>query len=286
VNSALARARLQILGAALLFSTGGAAIKSAQFTSWQVAGLRSGIAALTVWLLVPEARRLGRGSELGRTILVSLAYAATLVLFVLANKLTTAASTIFLQDTAPIYILLLSPVLLNEPIRRRDLVFMLVIGIGMSLFFVGHQETFVTAPDPVRGNILALLSGITYALMLIGLRWMGKRGGSPAAAVGMGNLLAFLIAAPAMFPLGQHGPTDWSIIIYLGVFQIGLAYLWLTRGIQQLPALEVSLLLFLEPALNPLWAWLVHGEAPGPGALLGGALIMGATGVKAWWDSR
>ena len=286
MNSALARARLQILGAALLFSTGGAAIKSAQFTSWQVAGLRSGIAALTVWLLVPEARRLGRGSELGRTILVSLAYAATLVLFVLANKLTTAASTIFLQDTAPIYILLLSPVLLNEPIRRRDLVFMLVIGIGMSLFFVGHQETFVTAPDPVRGNILALLSGITYALMLIGLRWMGKRGGSPAAAVGMGNLLAFLIAAPAMFPLGQHGPTDWSIIIYLGVFQIGLAYLWLTRGIQQLPALEVSLLLFLEPALNPLWAWLVHGEAPGPGALLGGALIMGATGVKAWWDSR
>jgi drug/metabolite transporter (DMT)-like permease len=163
---------------------------------------------------------------------------------------------------------------------------MLVIGIGMSLFFVGHQETFVTAPDPVRGNILALLSGITYALMLIGLRWMGKRGGSPAAAVGMGNLLAFLIAAPAMFPLGHHGPTDWSIIIYLGVFQIGLAYLWLTRGIQQLPALEVSLLLFLEPALNPLWAWLVHGEAPGPGALLGGALIMGATGVKAWWDSR
>ena len=286
MNSALARARLQILGAALLFSTGGAAIKSAQFTSWQVAGLRSGIAALTVWLLVPEARRLGRGSELGRTILVSLAYAATLVLFVLANKLTTAASTIFLQDTAPIYILLLSPVLLNEPIRRRDLVFMLVIGIGMSLFFVGHQETFVTAPDPVRGNILALLSGITYALMLIGLRWMGKRGGSPAAAVGMGNLLAFLIAAPAMFPLGHHGPTDWSIIIYLGVFQIGLAYLWLTRGIQQLPALEVSLLLFLEPALNPLWAWLVHGEAPGPGALLGGALIMGATGVKAWWDSR
>ena len=286
MNSALARARLQILGAALLFSTGGAAIKSAQFTSWQVAGLRSGIAALTVWLLVPEARRLGRGSELGRTILVSLAYAATLVLFVLANKLTTAASTIFLQDTAPIYILLLSPVLLNEPIRRRDLVFMLVIGIGMSLFFVGHQETFVTAPDPVRGNILALLSGITYALMLIGLRWMGKRGGSPAAAVGMGNLLAFLIAAPAMFPLGHHGPTDWSIIIYLGVFQIGLAYLWLTRGIQQLPALEVSLLLFLEPALNPLWAWLVHGEAPGPGALLGGALIMGATRVKAWWDSR
>ena len=269
MNTSLARARLYVLGAALLFSTGGAAIKSAQFTSWQVAGLRSGLATIAVCLLVPEARRLGRGAELGRTVLVSLAYAATLVLFVLANKLTTAASTIFLQDTAPVYILVLSPVLLNEPIRRRDLGFMLVIGIGMALFFVGRQETFVTAPDPVRGNILATLSGITYALMLIGMRWIGKRGGSPASAVGLGNLFAFLIALPAIFPLGHHSVTDWSIIIYLGVFQIGLAYLWLTRGIQQLPALEVSLLLFLEPALNPLWAWLVHGEAPGPGALFG-----------------
>jgi drug/metabolite transporter (DMT)-like permease len=286
VNTSLARARLYVLGAALLFSTGGAAIKSAQFTSWQVAGLRSGLATIAVCLLVPEARRLGRGVELGRTVLVSLAYAATLVLFVLANKLTTAASTIFLQDTAPVYILLLSPVLLNEPIRRRDLGFMLLIGIGMALFFVGRQETFVTAPDPVRGNILATLSGITYALMLIGMRWIGKRGGSPASAVGLGNLFAFLIALPAILPLDHHSVTDWSIILYLGVFQIGLAYLWLTRGIQQLPALEVSLLLFLEPALNPLWAWLVHGEAPGPGALLGGALIMGSTGVKAWWDSR
>jgi drug/metabolite transporter (DMT)-like permease len=102
----------------------------------------------------------------------------------------------------------------------------------------------------------------------------------------IGQSLLLLIALPAMLPLGHHSVTDWSIILYLGVFQIGLAYLWLTRGIQQLPALEVSLLLFLEPALNPLWAWLVHGEVPGPGAILGGALIMGATGLKAWWDSR
>ena len=100
MNTSLARARLYVLGAALLFSTGGAAIKSAQFTSWQVAGLRSGLATIAVCLLVPEARRLGRGAELGRTVLVSLAYAATLVLFVLANKLTTAASTIPHRSTS------------------------------------------------------------------------------------------------------------------------------------------------------------------------------------------
>ncbi len=278
-------ARLEILGAALLFSTGGAAIKAAQFTSWQVTGLRSGIAAIAVWLLIPAARQIRR-EGLGVTVMVALAYAATLTLFVLANKLTTAANTIFLQSTAPLYILLLGPLLLKESITRRDLAFMAAVGLGMAFFFLGRQTSFATAPDPLKGNILALLSGVTYAALLLGLRWMGTRGGSPAAAVAIGNLLAFLLAAPSMFPLGAHGATDWAVVVYLGVFQIGLAYYLLTRGIPHVPVFEASLLLFLEPALNPLFAWLVHGERPGPWALAGGALIMSATLVKAWRDSR
>ncbi len=278
-------ARLEILGAALLFSTGGAAIKAAQFTSWQVTGLRSGVAAVAVWLLIPASRQFRR-EGFGITLLTAPAYAPTLTLFVLANKLTTAANTIFLQSTAPLYILLLGPLLLKEAITRRDLAFMLTVGLGMVFFFLGRQESFATAPDPLKGNILALLSGVTYAGLLLGLRWMGTRGGSPAAAVALGNLLAFLLAAPQMLPLGGHGPTDWGVILYLGVFQIGLAYYLLTKGIPHVPAFEASLLLFLEPALNPLFAWLVHGERPGPWALVGGGLIMSATLVKAWGDSQ
>ena len=279
------RARLEILFVALLFSTGGAAIKAAGFSSWQVAGLRSGVAAIAIWLLMPAARQLRRGS-LGVTLATAAAYAATLTLFVLANRLTTAANTIFLQSTAPVYILLLGPLVLREHITRRDLAFMAAVAMGMALFFVGRQQSFATAPDPVRGNILALLSGLTYAAMLLGLRWMGTRGGSPAVAVVLGNLLALLVALPAMFPLGTHGATDWAVILYLGIFQIGLAYAVLTRAIPHVPAFETSLLLFLEPALNPLLAWAVHGEYPGPWALLGGAVIMGSTGLKAWSDSR
>jgi drug/metabolite transporter (DMT)-like permease len=279
------RARLEILLVALLFSTGGAAIKAAQFTNWQVAGLRSGIAAVAVWLLVPATRRIPRGT-VGVTLLVALAYAATLILFVLANKLTTAANTIFLQSTAPLYILLLGPLVLREAITRRDLAFMAAVGMGMALFFVGRQPTYATAPDPVRGNLFALLSGISYAVMLLGLRWMSTRGASPAAAVAVGNLLAFLLALPGLFPLGGHGVVDWSVIIYLGVFQIGLAYALLTRAIPHVPALEVSLLLFLEPALNPLFAWAIHGESPTRWALLGGLIIISATVVKAWFDAR
>jgi drug/metabolite transporter, DME family len=176
--------------------------------------------------------------------------------------------------------------LLHERITRKDLGFMAAVAGGMALFFVGRQQTFATAPDPVRGNLLAALSGLTYAAMLLGLRWMGTRGGAPASAVALGNLLTLLFAIPLMFPIGTHGAVDWAVILYLGIFQIGLAYSLLTRAIPHLPALEVSLLLFLEPALNPLLAWAVHGEYPGPWALVGGAVIMAATGYKAWADSR
>jgi DME family drug/metabolite transporter len=280
-------ARLQILGAALLFSTGGAAIKAAQFSSWQVASFRSGVAVLAVWLFLPDSRRLGENSGARlRTALVAVAYAATLTLFVLANKLTTAANTIFLQSTAPLYILLLGPWLLHERIRRSDLGFMLIVATGMVILLLGHQRSFVTAPDPARGNAIALGSGLAYALLLLGLRKIGKDGGSPTAAVAVGNLFAFAAALPMVFPLGSHSLADWSIIAYLGVFQIGLAYALLASAIPQVPALEVSLLLFLETALNPLWVWLVHGETPGPWSLLGGGIILTATVGRTWRESR
>jgi drug/metabolite transporter (DMT)-like permease len=277
-----AAARLRILGAALLFSTGGAAIKSAAFTAWQIASFRSGIAALAVWLLTPEARR----GWSARTLLVGLAYAATLTLFVLANRLTTAANTIFLQSTAPLYLLLLGPFVLHERISREDLLYMAALGVGLGMFFVGREESFATAPDPFRGNVLAALSGLCWALTVAGLRWLGKRGDSGAAAVVAGNLIAFAIGLPLALPVGAHAAADWAVIIYLGVFQIALAYVLLTRALSVVPAFEASLLLYLEPALNPIWAWLVHGERPGQFAFLGGAIILLATGVKGWWDGR
>src|SRR5436190_1260690 len=130
-----ARSRLEILAAAALFSTGGAAIKACALTGWQVASFRSGMAALAVLAMVPAARRIPGP----RAIAVGAAYATTLILFVRANKLTTAANTIFLQSTAPLYVLLLAPWLLRERPRRRDLAFMAAMAIGLTLFFVGEE---------------------------------------------------------------------------------------------------------------------------------------------------
>jgi DME family drug/metabolite transporter len=293
-------ARLQLLGAALLFSTGGAAIKAAEFDGWQIASFRSGVAAVALWLMTPAARRgwtlrQAQGKplrqaqgKLWQVALVGIAYAGCLTLFVLANRLTTAANTIFLQSTAPLYLLFLAPWLLKEPVRRQDLGFMLAVGIGLAFFFIGVEQPAATAPDPERGNLLALGSGFCWAVAVCGLRWLGAgRGrGSPAAAVVSGNLTAFLVSLPMALPVGSHSLTDWSIILYLGVFQIALAYVFVTNAIQVIPALEASVILLLEPVLNPLWAWLVQRETPGAWALLGGAIILGATTFKSWSESR
>src|SRR5215204_2808595 len=176
-----ATARLQLVGAALLFSTGGAAIKAAEFSGWQIASFRSGFAALTLLLLAPASRR----GWTWQTVVVGCSYAACLTLFVLANRLTTAANTIFLQSTAPLYVLILAPWLLKEPVRHRDVGFMAVLALGLVLFFVGVDQPAATAPHPARGNLLAVASGVFWALTVCGLRWLttGSGRGSPIAAV-------------------------------------------------------------------------------------------------------
>jgi drug/metabolite transporter, DME family len=270
------RARLAILAAAILFSTGGAAIKATLLTGWQVASFRSAVAALAVLAMLPAARR-GYGAM---SALVGVGYAATMVLFVLANKLTTAASTIFLQATAPIYLVLLGPWLLKEPIKRRELGFMVALAFGLALFFVGRDAGSSTAPDPFKGNVLAACSGVCWAFAVTGLRYMGRRGGHASgagSAVVLGNVFACLLALPFALPVGTVRAGDVAIIAFLGVFQIGLAYVLLSYGLAEVGALEASLLLLAEPVLNPLWAWLVHGERPSSWALAGGAVIVAAT---------
>ena len=274
------RNRLLLMGAALLFSTGGAAIKAATLTGWQVASFRSGVAALAMLAVLPEARR----NWSWRLLPVGVAYAATLVLFVLATRLTTAASAIFLQSTSPLYLLLLGPWLLREPVRRSDLLYVLAVAGGMLLLLRGSEPALATAPDPHSGNLLGLASGLAWALTVTGLRWLGRSGaGNGALApVAAGNVLAFLAALPMALPLTKISGSDVAVILYLGVAQIGLAYVFLTRAIRHVPAFEATTVLLLEPVMNPIWAWIVQAEKPGPWALGGGAVILSATLLNTW----
>ena len=274
------RHRLLLVLAAVLFSTGGAAIKSASLTGWQIACFRSLVAAMALLAGLPEARRRWRW----QTAAVSLAYAATLILFVLANRMTTAANAIFLQSAAPLYLLLLSPWLLKEPIRRADVLYMLAVAAGLSLFFVRTETAVATAPDPFRGNLLAGISGVTYALTLAGLRWQAraKHADGGLATVAIGNLAVFALALPMALPLGRPGAANAAVILYMGVFQVGLSYVCVTRALRHVPAFEANTVLLLEPALNPVWVWLLYAERPGGWALAGGAVILGAALANAW----
>lgn len=268
-----------MLAAAFLFSTGGAAIKATTLGAWRVASFRCIIATLALVVLVPEARR----GWSWRLVPVSLAYAATLLFFVLATKLTTSANAIFLQATAPIYLLVLSPVLLHERIGRRDIGLAAAIGLGMALFFVAGGPTVSTAPNPSLGNLFGALSGVAWALTVAGLRRHREAG---IAVVAMGNLAGALIALGPALPVASISGWDAAALAYLGVFQIGLAYFCLTVGLKQVRAFEASALMLLEPALNPVWVFLLQGERPAPLAMLGGAIILVATLAQALWASR
>jgi drug/metabolite transporter (DMT)-like permease len=278
-------ARAQLLIGALLFSTGGVAIKLATLTGWQAAGLRAGVAAIVMLALLPAARR----GWSWRTWTVAVPYAATFVLYTLANKETTAANAIFLQDTAPLYLLLLSPLLLGESIERWDVALLAALAAGAALLFVATPSPLATAPRPALGNSLALAAGVTWALSLLGLRWITVRsttsGEEPLAVVVAGCAIAvgaasIAVAPEPLYPRAEWTAANWLIVGYLGTFQIGLAYVFVTRGMRGVSALEASLLLLTEPVFTPIWAWLVLDEKPSPLALAGGAVIVAAAAAN------
>ncbi len=277
-------ARWLVLAAALMFSTGGTVVKLADLSIWQIACLRSAIAGSVLAWLAPSWRR----GWNGRVLLVGAAFAATMILFVAGNRLTTAANTIFLQATAPIYLLFLGPLLLGERPRRADLGFAALLAIGMAMFFVGSESPVETAPNPRLGNILGVFAGMTWALTLVGLRSLGRtfvqgphpdgpRRDAAGTAVLAGSLIAAVVCLPLSFPWTMPGAVDLGAVTYLGVVQIGLAYVCMTRGMRNVGAFEASLLLLLEPVASTFWAWLFHGEQPGFWSLTGCLLILAAT---------
>jgi len=258
---------LFVIAAAVLWSTGGLFIKWTSLSGLELSFGRSLLAAITVAIFTRH-----EGFGLNKvTALASVLYAALLLLFVLATKETTAANAIFLQYTAPVYLLILEPLIYKEKFRRRDLIVVTACVIGMSLFFVGKLR-----PQDVTGNLLALASGFCFACYFLLLRHSTARSVNRASSVIYGNLLLVLVVAPigwrALPEMNRH---DALSVVYLGVVQIGVAYTLFTvamaRGVRSLDAGIVG---YIEPVLNPVWVFLVLGERPSSWALVGGAIIV------------
>jgi drug/metabolite transporter (DMT)-like permease len=257
-----------VLGAAILWSTGGLFIKATSLSAFELSFGRSLLAAITIAIVTRhEGFGLNRVSAIAAVL-----YAALLILFVLATKLTTAANAIFLQYTAPVYVLILEPIFYKEKFRKRDLLTVAVCLAGMSLFFVGKLR-----PQDLEGNLVALASGVCFALYFLLLRHSKARDVNRASSAIYGNLIAVVICAPAFWGAMKRGinSTDFACIAYLGIIQIGVAYILFTTAMARgLRSLDASIVGYIEPVLNPIWVFLFLAERPSTWAIVGGLIII------------
>ena len=261
-----------VLLAVLLWSTGGIFIKLTTLDSFSVNCGRSLFAAIVVAVFTYKK---GLRPD-GFTLFSAVLYAGTLSCFVYATKNTTAANAIFLQYTAPIYILSLSPFVLKEKFRIADLVTVALCIGGMSLFFVDSRDSS-TAPNVYFGNIAALVSGVFFGVYILILRHPRSLRKNPAVSVFYGNILVVLIMAPVIAnnPPATVTSVDLAALLFLGVFQIGLSYILFTTGMAAgVRSMDASIIGFIEPLFNPVWVFLFIGETPSATALFGGLIII------------
>jgi DME family drug/metabolite transporter len=260
---------LLIVGAALLWSTGGIGIKAVADSALKVTFYRSLFAAIGLMLVLGWGvwgRRQWKSTAAFAIAIVS--YGACLTSFVIATKWTTAANAIFLQYAGVVWVLLLSPIVLREPMRRRDVIAIVVAMSGMALFFVGRFEAHGMA-----GNAMALVSSVFFATLIMVLR---REQRAAQAAVTWGNV----VCALAVLPFVAHDlaltPRSFAVLAFLGVFQIAIAYVLFVRGLAYVTATQASLTGMLEPVSNPIWVFLFLGEKPSGYAIAGALVVLSA----------
>ncbi|HEX7678398.1 MAG TPA: DMT family transporter [Thermoanaerobaculia bacterium] len=260
---------LLIVGAALLWGTGGIGIKAVADSALKVTFYRSLFAAIALMLFLGRGvwgRRQWKSTAAFTIAIVS--YGACLTTFVVATKWTTAANAIFLQYAGVVWVLLLSPIVVREPMRARDVIAIVVAMSGMALFFVGRFEA-----RGMAGNAMALVSSVFFALLILVLR---REQRAAQAAVTWGNV----VCALAVLPFVAHDlaltPRSFAVLAFLGVFQIAIAYFLFVRGLAYVTATQASLTGMLEPVSNPIWVFLFLGEKPSVYAIAGALVVLSA----------
>lgn len=255
---------------ALLWSAGGVLIKLVDWHPMAIAGGRSFIAAIVIWVAFrKESLSFSKPQWIG-----AIAYCGCVSCFVLATKMTTAANAILLQYTAPVFVAMLGTWFLNEKTTRRDWLTIVVVLSGMVFFFIDKVSS-----GSMVGNIIAVLSGISFALFIVCMRM--QKDASPYGSVLIGNVLTFVIS---LFFWSDISLDHTSLlgIFSLGLFQLGMAYVLYSYAIRHVPALKATLITSIEPILNPIWVFLLIGEQPGFYAMIGGFIVLSAITLRYW----
>lgn len=260
------RAILEMLLCAALWSIAGIFIKLIPWNSIVIAGLRSLIAGLVMFVYM-RARGIGFTAD-RRSLAGGTALCLTLTCFVAANKLTTAANSIVLQFTAPMFIVVFSALFLKKRFSRADVLAVVLTMAGISLFFFDQLT-----PGHLAGNCVAIFAGMAFACYYMSLE--GASESQRMSAILIAHGLTFLVGLPFTFvypPELSAAPV--ACILVLGVVQLGIPYVLLGRASGACPPLACSLLGAVEPLLNPVWVFIFDGEAPGLWALIGGVVVV------------
>lgn len=260
--------------AAVLLSSSGLLVK---IITWQPLSILSGrslLAAIVFWIFLRRPRLRWTPIQ----VVGALGYVLAQLFFIMATKLTTAANAIFLQYTLPIYVMIFGYWFLGEKPQRADWVALIAIFSGLFLFFVDHLDF-----NGLSGNILGICSGVAMAVLMLCMR--KQKDGSPADTILLGNFMGVAIGLPSLLH-ESYSLFSVGVISYLGIFQIGLSFVLYSIAIRHVQVLESTLILTLEPILNPLWVFLVIHEAPGPMACIGGLLVIGAVTARAIASAR
>lgn len=260
---------LYVFTAALLWSSGGLFIKLISLSAMQLSFFRCFIAAITFAIIF--RKRILLVNKL--SVLNSFIYAIVLISFVIATKTTTAANAIFLQATAPIYVLIFEPLLTKTKYERSNIITVGVCIIGMILFFVGELK-----PGHLEGNIVALVSGITFAALFLGMKKNEPQ--YQQSSIFWGNIIVAFVCFPFITSLEVLTSSDLWMVTFLGVFQIAFAYAFFAAGLKRVYAVEASIIAMVEPVLNPVWVFVGHGETPSVTAIMGGLLIIIAITIR------
>lgn len=259
---------------AVLWSTGGLAIKLVDWNPVAITGVRSAIA---VAMLIAYRRRF----RLPKTFsgwMAAVSNTLAMLTFVVANKLTASANVIFLQYLSPGFVAGLGIVILKEYPRRSDWLILCGLLGGMMLFFFDKLE-----PGETLGNVISIISGVFLALFIIFMKLnaeQGSKGRLPIDNFITGHTIAAVISLP--FIIGSKAPDAASIggLCYLGVIQIGLASMLFAFGVSRVTALSTAIITLLEPVLNPVWVYLFLGEIPTTNAMIGGVIIVVLVAVR------
>ena len=259
--------------AALLWSTGGLFVKLLPQDAFTILFYRSFYAALI--FLVIYRKAMFRFNKM--SVITSLFYAPLLVTFVTSTKLTTAANAIFLQYTAPAFVLILEPYFVRTKIKKINVLTVIVCFCGMSLFFVDQ----FSKPDNWLGIWLALAGGMIMSGLLVSQK-LNHPDYQPGA-IFLGNILLCMITLPWFIDNPFPSFVENNYLMFLGFGQLGLGFVLFLRGQKHLTALESSLIAMLEPILNPVWVLIGYGEQPGYWAIIGGSIIIAGLIFRLYW---